>query len=264
MREDFVQVPVFSDDLPFKVSLAGVSYCDGSYYIDRKKSGVMTLEYIVAGEGTVNCNNKTYYAKEGDTYLLLPGDDHEYFSSSENPWEKIWINASGPLVNSLADVFSLKNQIIYHCNTYDFIKRMHKVIADITLTSDEIAKKVSAIFFELIQYLSENTEKKDKTPPDAEAVKNYIDTNIYKSLTVSDLAKLIYKSPAHTIRIFKNAYGITPYEYYMDNRIKKAISLLKDTMFSVKEIAFMLGFCDEHYFSNIFKQRTGKKPTDYR
>lgn len=141
---------------------------------------------------------------------------------------------------------------------------MHEILADSSLTSDEIAKKVSVIFFELVQCLSENTEKKDKIPPDAETMKNYIDTNIYKSITIDDLASLIYKSPAHTIRIFKNAYGVTPYEYYVDNRIKKAISLLKDTMFSVKEIAYMLSFCDEHYFSNIFKQRTGKKPTDYR
>ena len=264
MKEDFIPVPVFDEGLTFTVSLAGISYCDGSYYIERKKSGVMTLEYIISGEGTVNCNNKTFYAKEGDTYLLLPGDNHKYFPSSENPWEKIWINASGPLINTLADVFSLKNQIIYHCDTYDFIRRMHEILADGTLTSDEIAKKVSVIFFELVQCLSENTEKKDKIPPDAETMKNYIDTNIYKSITIDDLASLIYKSPAHTIRIFKNAYGVTPYEYYMDNRIKKAISLLKDTMFSVKEIAYMLSFCDEHYFSNIFKQRTGKKPTDYR
>ncbi len=49
---------------------------------------------------------------------------------------------------------------------------MHEVISDNTLTSDEIAKKVSVIFFELVQYLSENTEKKDKIPPDAEVVKN--------------------------------------------------------------------------------------------
>ena len=264
MREDFVPVPVFNDELPFTVSLAGVSYCDGSYYIERKKSNVMVVEYIISGEGTVICNNKKFYAREGDTYLLLPGDNHEYFSSSENPWEKIWINASGPLINTLAYVFSLKKQTVYHCDTSNFIKQIHAILADTTLTSDEIAKKISVIFFELVQFLSENSEKKDKTSPDAEAVKNYIDTNIYKSLTIDDLAKIIYKSPAHTIRIFKKAYGITPYEYYMDNRIKKAISLLKDTMFSVKEIAFMLGFCDEHYFSNIFKQRTNKKPTDYR
>ena len=157
---------------------------------------------------------------------MLPGDDHEYFSGSENPWKKIWINASGPLINTLADVFSLKNQIIYHCDTCNFIKRMHEILADGTLTSDEIAKKISVIFFELVQCLSENTEKKDKIPPDAETMKNYIDTNIYKSITIDDLASLIYKSPAHTIRIFKNAYGVTPYEYYMDNRIKKG-SIIK-------------------------------------
>lgn len=40
MREDFIPVPVFDEGLPFTVSLAGISYCDGSYYIERKNRGL--------------------------------------------------------------------------------------------------------------------------------------------------------------------------------------------------------------------------------
>jgi YesN/AraC family two-component response regulator len=43
-----------------------------------------------------------------------------------------------------------------------------------------------------------------------------------------------------------------------------AKSLLQNTSLSAKEIAFRLGFSDEHYFSNFFKKRTGMRPVEYK
>ena len=46
--------------------------------------------------------------------------------------------------------------------------------------------------------------------------------------------------------------------------IEFAKKLLIDTNLSVREIALKLCFADEYYFSNIFKTKTGKTPTEYR
>ena len=40
--------------------------------------------------------------------------------------------------------------------------------------------------------------------------------------------------------------------------------LLKNTRLMVREISEYLGFCDEHYFSYLFKQKTGNSPLTYR
>ena len=83
-------------------------------------------------------------------------------------------------------------------------------------------------------------------------------------MSTESLAASIYKSPSQAIRIFKKKYGVTPYDYYVNIRIKKAVSLLKNTRLSIKEISYRLCFCDEHYFSNLFKKKTGKSPREYR
>ncbi|MBR5569401.1 MAG: AraC family transcriptional regulator [Oscillospiraceae bacterium] len=37
-----------------------------------------------------------------------------------------------------------------------------------------------------------------------------------------------------------------------------------ETTHSIRSIANHLGFSDEHYFANVFKQKTGFSPSQYR
>ncbi len=264
MKEEFIQSPVFDAGLPFVVHLAGISYCDGTYKIFRKNSKIACIEYVISGSGTIITNDGEYHPQKGDTYILLPNENHEYYSSDDEPWVKIWINVSGPVINAITDAYSITKSNVFHCNTEQYLRRIHKILEDGKLTVPEMSAKISLVFHALIQHIVMDFSQYNTAISDAQIIKDFIDTNIYRQISTKEMSQLIYKSPAHTIRLFKKAYGVTPYDYYMENRIKKAVSLLRDTRFSVKEIAFMLGFCDEHYFSNIFKAKTGKKPSEYR
>ncbi len=263
MEEIFVPCPVFDKTEPVIVHLAGISYCDGSYKIKRTNASFACFEYVMSGVGTI-IKDTPVYPEKGDTYFLPAGESHEYFSSSDDPWTKIWINVSGPLVTSLIDAYSLHSQSVFHCNTEKYFREIHKILTIKEYSSQEIASQIAIIFHKLIQAIAHHKDNEQSLSADAVTVKNYIDKNIYRQITIDELSKLIYKSPAHTIRIFKNAYGVTPYKYFTDNKIKKATHLLRDTHFSIKNIALTLGFCDEHYFTNIFKEKTGKTPSEYR
>ena len=46
--------------------------------------------------------------------------------------------------------------------------------------------------------------------------------------------------------------------------LEQARTLLRNTRQRVREISDSLGFCDEHYFSYIFKKKCGKTPGEYR
>ncbi len=264
MKEEFLDVPVFNKNSPYEVCLAGTSYCDGTYHINRPNpEGFCVLEYIISGKGTVKVKGKTYRALAGDTYLLIPDEAHEYYSDEDDPWVKIWINASGKLVYDLIDAYSLGEKAVFRCNSLPYIRKIHDTLADKTLSVDEITEKCEIYFHSICQLLYKHNQH-EKVCPEAEMLKNYIDKNIGEALSVEKLASLIYKSRSQTIRIFKGQYGVTPYDYYMEKRIEKACTLLKNTTYSVKQVAFSLGFCDEHYFSGVFRNKTGKTPTEYR
>lgn len=53
MREDFIFPPAPPEEAPFRLHLAGTSYCDGGYVIARPRSeNLWVLEYIECGTGT--------------------------------------------------------------------------------------------------------------------------------------------------------------------------------------------------------------------
>ena len=265
MKEEFVNIPGFDSGLPFSVSLAGISYCDGSYYIKRCKSDCYCIEYIISGRGTIKTEHGNLYPEAGDIYLLYKGEDHYYYSSADEPWVKIWINFSGELVDVLIDTYKLRPHQLFHYNGEKYFRDIHATLERRDISSAAIMSRVAIIFHRLVQGLSELINKdRKRISSEALALKNYIDANINSQLSTEALASHIYKSQSQAIRIFKAAYGITPYEYYTDIRIKRAMSLLRSTGLSVKEIAYRLSFCDEHYFSNVFKKHTGRSPREYR
>jgi AraC-like DNA-binding protein len=57
---------------------------------------------------------------------------------------------------------------------------------------------------------------------------------------------------------------MTPYQYYMQLKIKKAAELLEQKDASIKEVAYSLGFEDQYYFSRFFKKKTGVAPSAWR
>ena len=64
--------------------------------------------------------------------------------------------------------------------------------------------------------------------------------------------------------MFKRAYGVSVNDYINQYRVSQAKALMDETDMKVYEIAFHVGFNDQHYFSKIFKRYQGVSPTEYR
>ena len=95
-------------------------------------------------------------------------------------------------------------------------------------------------------------------------MKDFLDTRVTSKFKIDELCRHISRSESQTIRIFKKAYGITPYTYVLGKKTDLAKKLLCDTNLSVREIADKLCFADEYYFSNVFKKRVGVTPSLFR
>jgi transcriptional regulator GlxA family with amidase domain len=64
--------------------------------------------------------------------------------------------------------------------------------------------------------------------------------------------------------MFKQYTGIAPVQYQLDLKIRRAREMLVSTDLSIKEISYELGFQSIHYFSRIFKNKTGMAPSEIR
>lgn len=92
----------------------------------------------------------------------------------------------------------------------------------------------------------------------------YIEKNITDKMTVEDIAKQVYMSPAHLHCVFKDFYGIPLAEYVRREKLKKSMELLKETDDKVSDIAYDVGFEHESSFIRSFKREFGMTPGEVR
>ena len=96
-------------------------------------------------------------------------------------------------------------------------------------------------------------------------VKMYIEQNFYKEeLSLLSAAEYSCLSPQHLSRIFKKEMGITFVDYLTKVRIRKAKELFAREELKMYEIAEMVGYSNQHYFSTVFKRAAGMSPVEYR
>lgn len=91
---------------------------------------------------------------------------------------------------------------------------------------------------------------------------NYSDPN----LSLQRVADEFHVSPSYLSRIINQKIGISFIEYLTEIRLNKAIELLSvdnDDVY-IYEIAKSVGYNSQHYFSRIFKSKTGFSPLEYK
>ena len=75
---------------------------------------------------------------------------------------------------------------------------------------------------------------------------------------------MVYLSPAYFSRVFKKEMGVTFNSFLNEVRIEKSKSLLRNNDLKMVDIALMVGFESQSYFTKVFKKITGISPLQYR
>lgn len=263
MREELYRINQKSETLDLiRFQLCGTTLPDKSYTIYRPSSEVWCIEYIEEGCGTVHLNDETFFPEAGDSYFLHARKNHYYFSNPDDPWKKHFINVSGKLIDSLVETYGLSDTAHFvGLDLGDELKQIKETVkkGDMDNTPELIAI-LNKIFLKMHVFI----KKDDELSALGAKMKDFLNTQITSKFHLELLCKHISRSESQTIRIFKSIFGITPYTYVLNKKIDFAKKLFVDTNLSVKEISTKLCFSDEYYFSNIFKEKVGCPPSQYR
>ncbi|MBJ6360626.1 response regulator [Paenibacillus sp. GCM10012307] len=95
-------------------------------------------------------------------------------------------------------------------------------------------------------------------------VYNYITDHFQEDISLTTLAEKFSFNPHYISRKFKEMYNTSVITYLTALRMSKAKMLLAHTTMNVSELANMLGYADENYFSKVFKKQLGVSPLQYR
>ena len=98
----------------------------------------------------------------------------------------------------------------------------------------------------------------------ASEIMTYLQENLHQPIDLNSLSHQFSYSLSSIRRIFQNETGISIMAYLTQLRMEKAKQLLKKSSLSVENIAASVGYRNVYYFSNAFKAKTGKSPSQYR
>ncbi|MEQ9377220.1 MAG: AraC family transcriptional regulator [Imperialibacter sp.] len=100
--------------------------------------------------------------------------------------------------------------------------------------------------------------------PDFAAFRNVIQSNLFSSCSLDELAALCHMSLSTFKRRFKEAFKETPKKYIAEKKVHKAAEMLKSNNYRIAEIAYECGFETLSSFNRTFKTSFGVSPSDYR
>ncbi|WP_117236378.1 AraC family transcriptional regulator [Vibrio maerlii] len=92
----------------------------------------------------------------------------------------------------------------------------------------------------------------------------YIQENFHRPLNRDCIADRFSLSANHLSRLFRQQGHMTLAEYITRVRIDRAKFMLKKYNFKLNEVSVRCGFKDVNYFCRVFKNRTGRTPSEYR
>ena len=94
-------------------------------------------------------------------------------------------------------------------------------------------------------------------------IRQVVEQHYASPVTLPELAYLSGRSLSSFKRDFQNVYNMPPAQWIREQRLCKAKEMLQNTMMSVSDVCYTLGFENPTHFSRIFKDYYGMPPSDF-
>jgi YesN/AraC family two-component response regulator len=93
---------------------------------------------------------------------------------------------------------------------------------------------------------------------------NFIRNNFNKGIALEDVSNEVGLNASYFSKLFKNETGESYTDYLNRVRVEGSKQLLSQSNFSLVDIAQLVGFNDQSYFTKMFKKVEGVSPGKFR
>lgn len=249
------------ETFPIILNCTGVEYYHTpfKYESTRNDYGIV---YVVNGNMDFYTEDKIISLSKGGFIIGPPHSNKTGFGTKGDFLNYYWLNFTGGRVESLIEKLGLEFNIPYEIGMHNEILDCFKKIFNEFLLNDKffLLRSESLIITLLSEFARHINEPKI---PYINTVQ-YIHKHYNEDISIKTLADMENLSYSHYHCVFKQATGMSPLQYINLQRINSACFYLSGTTYSISEIATIVGYNDQCYFSRIFKKSTGLSPQQYR
>lgn len=234
--------------------------------------------YILQGDLSYVVEDSSYKVSAGDVFITEPGEVHTLSFSSNDVYERHFIQVSKGWISMqeydfLHDLSKRRLGLNNHIPA-EVVKKygMEKIFeqvryyAENKLPESDIMIKtyivqllvaISNIYKKEIQILAQ-----PRTSETTAEIKKYIAAHFLENLSLDDIAAHFYISKYYLCHMFKHETGVTVKEFINTQRIARAKKLLPEYG-NTNQLYSKCGFNDYSTFYKTFRRFTGVSPKEF-
>lgn len=212
----------------------------------------------------IDKNGKTVHAKSGDIVYTPTGCEYtvEFYDFKADSSNTVGVNFF--LYDDKNVPFIISDGITVFSGDGGY-KLLFSKINSASVRAVTDYAKMKAGMYEIMSMICEKSREKrfDRYSIISKGIL-YMESEDGENLSIPEIAALCNVSEGYFRKLFKEYSGLSPSDYRLRHKIKRAMLLLKYENMTVSEIAESLSFTSSAYFIKTFRRMTGTTPFKYR
>ncbi|GAA3403412.1 AraC family transcriptional regulator [Paenibacillus hodogayensis] len=254
------------------INCIGYEYDEPAGFANREQGRVdFLLSYLHSGFMKVRIANREQKIEAGTVFISKPYERQYYAKTGNEPTGSYWVHFTGYGVTDLLIKAGLWQESIFVTGVNPEIPQLFARIIEEETEKLPSFEHISATLLQELVYtvsrklsIHEKVKHMDPRELGLHASFDLLHKNYARKLTVQELASRAGLSLSRYSSLFKQYTGLSPQQYLIQYRFQKAKDLMRHTHLNIRQIASLVGFDDQLYFSRLFKKYEHLSPIEYR
>lgn len=258
----------------FSAELVRIRPTEVGYRVEARAAYLALHDFVRSdGETTINGANRSTLTDARGTLTFVPvGSSVEGWNRFERRASTVAVHLAPTMSDYEAnDISNVPPSLYFKDNTLKTtLQKLQSVMDGSGLDDHAYAETLGLLLLWELRHVAKVKPSQLKpargglTAAQLRRVKELIDAQISTDVTISDLAVVAELSQFHFIRAFKESVGLSPYQYILSERVRRAKELLSKGDLPVSDVALAAGFHNAYQMNRVFRKLVGLTPTVLR
>lgn len=232
--------------------------------------------YLESGSLSVLVDGELYALSPGELILYPPHSFHSVAASSNTMISVVSFSTDSPALFDLSgevlqlsgaakevlgQIMSLGKKLLI----FPEASKIRGMVLRDNVTPADTQRLSNLLELFLLDLFKTETRSNNKNFQDDQfaAFTDYLKTNLNRALSLEEISEGCAIGAANLQKLCRKQCGCGPVTYFISLKIGAAKRMMQETSLNFTQIAEQLGFSSVHYFSKLFKAKTGMSPSAY-
>lgn len=227
---------------------------------------------VEKGAVCFDLGGKAIEAREGEAVLMPCDTEYKITAGEEAVLGFVGFEARIFTVLRILSLFDYPLFFPKESSIYSACKKISDMSAQNEFTNSRLENAIKTVSL-LYTSVSEITEESLPLKTGESMMNNFasfadvlshIGTHLAENIMQETLSGIAGLSPDSFYRQFKKVIGVSPKDYIIAERLRRARTMLVLTDLTVGEVSAAVGYENQFYFSGLFSKKHGVSPTGYK